>query len=143
MSVDTISKYALRPASAFVIGAAGTKVFCPAVANMCLDIKGVMVPVWVFGGLSSAIGVALGQVVNDYVAPHITTLTALNAPMHSALNVGIGTGGTAMAYHMAAGEGWTNSVGITSVVAISAVSEIGSGYLTEMWWKPMLQSYMQ
>lgn len=142
MSSDTLTKYAARPLTAFGIGAAGTHLFAPDVAGLGLEIKGVHVPVWVFGGLAAAAGVALGQLTNDYIAPHITSLTLLNAPMHSALNVGIGAGGSALAYHLAAGPGWTDSVGIPSLFAISAAAEVGSGYLTESWWRPMIEQYM-
>jgi hypothetical protein len=143
MSSDTLTKYAARPLTAFAIGAAGTHVFAPGVAGLALEIKGVQIPVWVFGGLASAVGVALGQVTNDYVAPHITSLTLLSAPVHSALNIGIGASSTALAYHLAAGSAWSDSVGLTSVLAISAASEIGSGYLTESWWRPMIEQYMR
>ena len=143
MSSDSMTKYVARPLTAFGIGAAGTHFLAPATAGMGLEIKGMTVPVWVFGGLAAAVGVALGQFTNDYVAPHITSLTLLNAPLHSALNVGIGASGSALAYHLAAGPGWTDTVGLPNLLAVSAIAEIGSGYLAESWWRPMIDQYMR
>jgi hypothetical protein len=139
MSSDTLSKYVAKPASAFVIGAAATQLMMG--GDQGITIGGVFVPMWAFGGLASAAGVELGQVVNDYVAPHVTSITLLSAPVHTALNIAIGATATALAYHMAAGGNWSDTVGITSVLGIAAVAEVGSGYATSMWWQPMLQQY--
>ena len=85
MSADTLSKYVAKPATAFAIGAAATQLMMG--GDQGITIGGVFVPMWAFGGLASAAGVELGQVVNDYVAPHVTSITLLSAPVHTALNI--------------------------------------------------------
>lgn len=141
LSTENYCKYGSRPACSFVLGCAATKVLAPSVADMYINIKGNDIPVWVFGGISAAVGTLLGQLATDYLSPHVTQLSALNAPLHSALNVGIQTSGTALAYSMAIGSNWSNDISLLSVVGVAAISECGSSYLTENWIKPAVQQY--
>lgn len=141
-TLDNYCNYGARPVTSFVIGCAATQVLAPSIANMELRIKGTAIPVWVFGGLSAAVGTLIGQLTTQYVSPHITMLTVINAPVHTALNVGIGTAGTALAYSQAIGDGWSNEISLPSLVGVSAIAEVGSSYLTENWIRPMIQQYM-
>ena len=141
-TIDNYCKYAARPGTAFLIGAAGTQVFTPQVADSTMNIFGVQVPVWAFSGLACAVSSVLGQVMTDTIAPHVTQLTLLSAPAHTGVNIALSVGTTALAYNTMAGKGWTDSVSLPGIVAIAASAEVGSGYLTESWIRPALNQYM-
>lgn len=142
-SLDNYCKYGARPATSFVIGCAATQVLCPSVANMDVVIKGMPVPVWLLGGAASALGTLIGQITTDYVSPQITTVSLIANPAHTALNVGIGTAGSALAYSLAAGSNWSDEVSLVSLFGVAAISEVGSSYLTENWIRPAASQYMQ
>jgi hypothetical protein len=142
MSSDEIAKYVTKPATAFAIGAGATYLLTPNAGDVGINLGGMFIPLWALGGFATALGVEVGQLASDYGAPHITNLTAGNAPAHTLINIGLGAAGTALAFQLAIGDGWVNTIGIAQLIAVAAAAEVGSGYATELYWKPFLEQYM-
>lgn len=138
MSSETIAKYVAKPATAFAVGGA---IGAYARPGLTVPVFGTRVPAWAVAGAVCAIGSEFTALAHDYLWPHVTQLTLLNAPLNSAANVGINAAAGALTYNVLV-PGALNEVGAAELIGAAALAEVISSYATELYWKPFIEQCM-
>ena len=131
-SPDTLANYVAKPAISFAIGSALAAYVRP---DTDVKIFGTSMPAWVLGGIAAFVSAEVEGLAHDYLWPHVTELTLLNAPMNTAANVAIHAATSALVYNTLL-PGSLKVISVPELVAAGAIQEVGSSYITQTWVKP-------
>src|SRR4051794_24267021 len=83
----TARNYLVKPAAAAGIVAAGTALWAPGYTIKIPGTQTEMNPILLAAG-ATFVAVEVASLINQYLFPHIPVINALEAPAHTALNVG-------------------------------------------------------
>lgn len=133
-----ISKYAIKPAVMASITAAGAAMWRPNAMVLVPGTGAVPLPFVVAG--VTFIAAEASALINTYLFPHIPVINLLEAPMHTALTVGVQTAVTAGVENYVS-PGLVGDLGITELVAFAVIAEVGSTYIVDQWITPALYRY--
>jgi hypothetical protein len=136
-TAETLSKYVAKPLTSFAVGGAIGAFARP---GLSLRIMGKSVPAWAVAGAVCAIGTEFVGLTHDYILPHIPVLTLASAPVETGLSIGVNAAAGALTYNILA-PGALSEVGIGELLMGAAAAELISGYVTELYWKPMLHQH--
>jgi hypothetical protein len=130
--------YLLKPAAASAI-AGGAAYMWRGNAPVLIPGAGtVSFPLLVAGGTFVASEVA--ALINDYLFPHIPVINAVQAPMHTALNVGAVAAVTAGVENFYS-PGLSSEQGLGEIGMLAAAAEVGSTYICDEWLIPMYNQW--
>lgn len=140
MDSNYISKYVTKPTVMAGITAAGAAMWRP---NAMVLVPGTgPVPLSIVVGAVTFIAAEASALINCYLFPHIPAINVLEAPMHTALTVGVQTAVTAYVEDYVA-PGLVGDLGITELVAFAVIAEVGSTYIVDQWITPAMSRYYE
>ncbi len=136
-SSDQVTRYFLKPASVAAVSAGAVAFMVP---NMQVKIPmlsgNYSLPLVV--GAASFLVSELSEYINHTVFEHIPQISALSHPLHTALNVGVISGGVAAIENLVS-PGLVGDLGVGQIVGIAALAEVSSTYLANEWLRPMYE----
>jgi hypothetical protein len=139
MSSDTVARYVLKPAAMAATAAALSAVWRPGTQALVSG-KAVALPLVVAGATFA--GAELAALTNAYLFEHLPLIPkALQYPAHTALNVGVVTGGIVGIENFFS-PGLVGDQGLAEVAAIAALSELVSSYVTTEWLQRWYEDLM-
>lgn len=138
MDPNYICKYVAKPAVMAAITAGGAAMYHPNVMVYVTGKGSVPLPIVVAG--VTFIAAEVSALVNTYLFPHIPQITALEAPAHTALTVGVQTAVTAVVENTIS-PGLVGDIGVPELFALAAISEVTSTYIVDQWISPILSRY--
>lgn len=139
MESNNIAKYAIKPAVMAGITMAGTAMWRPKGMVSIIGNRA-PIPLPLVVGAVTFIAAEASALINTYLFPHIPVINVLEAPMHTALTIGVQTTVTAGVENFIA-PGLVGDLGISELVAFAVIAEVGSSYVTDYWITPMLSRY--
>ena len=137
MSSDHVSRFFFKPASVAVVSSAAVAYMVPDMTVKIPMLSGDY-PLPLVVGALSFVASELSEYVNSTVFEHITQISALSHPMHSALNVGVIAGGVSALENLVS-PGLVGDMGMAQILGIAALAEISSTYLVSEFFKPMYE----
>lgn len=139
MDPNYVCKYVAKPAIMAAITAGGAAMYHP---NAKVYIFGrdqeVPLPLVVAG--VTFIAAEVSALVNTYLFPHIPSVSALEAPLHTGLTIGVQTAVTAVVENTLS-AGLAGDVGIVELVGFATLAEVGSTYIVDQWITPAMCKY--
>lgn len=136
MSVDQVTRFGLKPASvAFVAGAAALA-YRPGAKAIVFGAE-YPLPLVVAG--ASFIASEVAEFFSSIVNVDIPQLGLLSHPAHTAVNVGVLSGGVAAVENFIS-PGLVGDLGAAEVIGVSALAEVTGTFLANEWLKPMWQN---
>lgn len=138
MDPNYVCKYVAKPAIMAAITAGGASLYNPGGMVYIPGRGNVPLPIVVAG--VTFIAAEVSALVNTYLFPHIPSISALEAPAHTALTIGVQTAVTA-AVENTISPGLVGDLGLPQLLGCAVVAEIGSTYIVDHWITPMLSRY--
>jgi hypothetical protein len=138
MSSKTSHVFA-KPVLAGVVSAAVNQVMYP---NISLIIGSKDVPMWQVGALVGSTANLTAELCHEYIFPQIPAANrAFNNTYAEVVAVGVNAATSALLYN-ASNSNALASIGLTTILVDSAISQVTSGYLYDKVVAPIIDTYM-
>lgn len=137
----TARNYLVKPAAAAAIVAVGAKIYRPgAMVKIPGTQQRMSLPLLAAG--ATFVAAEAAALINEYLFPHIPIINAIEAPAHTALNVGAQVAITAGVENYMS-PGLLQDIPLSELAVFAAAAEVGSTYLTDELFIPMFTRWMQ
>jgi hypothetical protein len=133
-----VSHLVAKPMLAGVVSSAVNQVMYPATS---LVVGSSEIPMWQIGGVVGATANLTAELVHEYIFASIPTSNRLFENTYTeAIAVAVNAGTSALLYN-ASNSNALASIGLTSILIDSAISQVGADWVYDRFVSPMIQTY--